>query len=77
MKYYKVMCERAHIGKGRSAYITFYYESGNAIQAIDKAKRQRGTKHTRLPPLCVEVTEEEYKKNIGVSAYVRAGVREK
>lgn len=76
MKYFKVMCQRAHVGKwGNDSYINFYYEAENAIHAINKAKRQRGTKRSRLPPLCVEVSKEEYLENISTSAYVRAGVR--
>lgn len=76
MKYYKVLCERAHVGKGRTAYITFYYEAENALHATNKAKRQRGTKRSKLPLTCQEVTKEEYLENISTSAYVRAGVRD-
>lgn len=76
MKYYKVLCERAHVGKGRTAYITFYYEAENALHATNKAKRQRGTKRSKLPLACQEVTKEEYMENISTSAYVRAGVRD-
>lgn len=75
MKYYKVICERAHVGKGRTAYITFYYKVNNVIEAINKAKRQRGTKRNKLPLACQEVSKEEYESNIKTSAYVRAGVR--
>jgi hypothetical protein len=76
MKYYKVLCERAHVGKGRTAYITFYYEAENALHAMNKAKCQRGTKRSKLPLGCSEVSKEEYLANISTSAYVRAGVRD-
>lgn len=75
MKYYKVVCERAHVGRGRTAYITFYYEAENAPHAMNKAKLQRGTKRSKLPISCAEVSKEEYLDNISTSAYVRAGVR--
>lgn len=75
MKYYKVICERAHVGKGVTAYITFYYRANNVIEAINKAKRQRGTKRRKLPIACQEVSKEEYENNIKTSAYVRAGAR--
>ena len=76
MKHYKVTCERAHVGKGRTAYIVFYYEAENALHAMNKAKLQRGTKRSKMPIACVEVTKEEYMENISTSAYVRAGVRD-
>lgn len=75
MKYYKVICERAHVGRNVTAYITFYYKAKSAIEAINKAKRQRGTKRSKLPLACQEVSKEEYESNIKTSAYVRAGVR--
>lgn len=74
-KYYKVIAERAHLGRGNTAPITFYYKAANAFEAMEKSKSQGGIKRTRLPLNVSEVSEEEYKANIGVSAYVRAGVK--
>lgn len=74
-KFYRVVAERAHIGRGNTATITFYYKTNSAISAMNKAKRQRGTKRSKIPLEIKEVSEEEYNQNIGVSAYVRSGVR--
>lgn len=74
-KYYKVVAERAHLGRGVTSPITFYYKADNAFHALQKTKRQRGIKRSHIPLLVEEVDEEEYNKNIKVSAYVRSGVR--
>lgn len=74
-KFYRVVAERAHLGRGNTATITFYYKANNAISAINKVKKQKGIKRSRLPLEVKEVDEEEYNQNIKVSAYIRNGVR--
>lgn len=74
-KYYKVVAERAHLGRGNTAPITFYYRAANAFEAMNKVKHQGGIKRSRVPLRVQEVSQEEYENNIKVSAYVRAGVR--
>lgn len=74
-KYYKATMERGHVGCGyHNAYITFYYKCNNLIEAMQRAQRQGGVKHTRIPN-CVEITKEEYEANIVTNAYVRAGAK--
>lgn len=75
MRYYKVICERGHVGHGRQAPISFYFAASNALEAMEKGKLQPGIKHTRMPLSCKEVSYKEYVKKMRVSAYIRAGVR--
>lgn len=74
-KYYKVVAERAHLGRGNTNTIAFYYKADNALDAMNKVKHQGGIKRSRVPLRVQEVSQEEYENNIKVSAYIRAGVR--
>lgn len=74
-KFYKVVAERAHLGRGNTSPITFYFKAENAFHALQKTKHQKGIKRSHIPLLVEEVSEEEYRQNIKISAYVRSGVR--
>lgn len=75
-KYYAVTMVRGHQGtKIHDGLITFYYKAENLFQAINRAKKQPGVKHSRCPVAAREVSYEEYLENIKVSAYERAGVK--
>lgn len=73
-KFYRVVAERAHLGRSNTATITFYYKANSAISAMKKIKYQKGVKRSKLPLEVREVSEEEYRKNIQTSAYERYGV---
>ena len=60
MKYYKVQVTLGHLGKGHGLEAWLYIESKNMIEAINRAKRFPGVKHSRLPLKAMEITEEEY-----------------
>lgn len=75
-KYYAVTMVRGHQGtKVNEGLITFYYKAENLFQAINRAKKQPGVKHSRCPESARECTREEYEENIKISAYERAGVK--
>lgn len=72
MRYFKVTIQRGHMGTGYShGVLTFYYQARNLLEAMDKAKRQGGVKHGRLPLNACECSREEYEANIHTSAYKR------
>ena len=48
-KYYKVVAERAHLGRGNTNTIAFYYKAENALDAMNKVKHQGGIKRSRVP----------------------------
>lgn len=70
-KYYAVTCHKGHCGRGRSVEITFAFQAGNLLSAMDKAKRMPGVKHTRMIISAKEITSQEYVKYRQISAYER------
>ena len=73
MKYYKVVCIRAHRGnKNCNNLIGFFFEAHNAVEAMNLGKRMPGVKHDRMPVRVEEITAEEYFEGRKVSAYVCA-----
>lgn len=71
MKFYKVICHRAHQGRGRSVPISFYFQADNAVDASIQARKMAGVKHTKSIISCVPVDYEEYAEGRKVSAYAR------
>lgn len=71
MKYYMVTCPRGHCGNGQYTEITFAISARNMLDAMDKAKRMPGVKHTRAILMAREVSYEEYSEYRKVSAYER------
>lgn len=78
MRYFKVTVIRGHLGQGYThGTLTFYYQARNLLEAMDKAKRQGGVKHDRMPLNACECSKEEYEANIQTSAYVRGHCKPK
>lgn len=78
MRYFKVTVVRGHLGQGYGhGTLTFYYQARNLLEAMDRAKKQGGVKHDRMPLNACECSKEEYEANIGVSAYVRGHCKPK
>lgn len=76
-RYYKITMRRGHVGRGYTAYITFYVWGENSLHAMDIAKKMAGVKHDELPVSCVEVSKEEFltqKKNRR-NAYAECGAK--
>lgn len=71
MKYYLITCPRGHCGTGKYIEITFAISARNLLDAMDKAKRMPGVKHTRSILNGKEVTYEEYFNFKSISAYER------
>lgn len=71
VKYYKVMCERGHLGNGKSADLVFYFKAKDAYDALCKGKKMPAVKHTRCPLVVKEIEPHEYFANIHTSAYRR------
>lgn len=76
-KYYKVTMERGHVGRGYSAYITFFIWGYNTLHAMDIARKMPGIKHSRLPVSCVEITKAEFdaQKKSHSNAYENCGAK--
>lgn len=73
MKYYKVVCVRAHQGvKNHKNTICFYFEARSALEAMNLGKRMPGVKHSRMPLVVEEVDAVTYFEGRKVSAYVYA-----
>lgn len=72
MKYYKVLCQRGHVGTKRSNTITFFFEASNLLEAMTKGRNMPGVKHSRLPLECKEITHTEYMQNRNRNAYEAA-----
>lgn len=72
MRYFAVTCHRGHCGTGHSSVITFTFEAKNLIEAMDMAKRMPSVKHTRMIMNGKEISCEEYKEYMKISAYKRA-----
>lgn len=72
MRYFKITCHRGHCGTGHSSAITFVFEAKNLIAAMDMAKRMPSVKHSRVIMSGNEISKEEYKDYIAISAYKRA-----
>ena len=69
MRYFLVMCPHGHHGNGQYCEITFAFEARNMLDAMDKAKRMPGVKHTRMILKAQEITHAEYTEFRKVSAY--------
>ena len=71
MKYYKIICQRGHVGTNHTAYITFYFKARDLLTAVSRAQKMGGVHHSKPPVLCKEVTEAEYKHQLksGYNAY--------
>lgn len=72
MKYYRVLCQRGHVGTKRSSTITFFFEAENALSAMEKGRNMPGVKHGKLPLECKEITAAEYMRNLQRNAYEAA-----
>jgi len=72
MRYFKITCHRGHCGTGHSSAITFAFEAKNLIAAMDMAKKMPSVKHSRVIMSGNEISKEEYKDYIAISAYKRA-----
>ena len=71
MRYFLITCPRGHCGVGQYTDISFAIAARNLLEAMDKAKRMPGVKHTRAILAGKEITFDEYKKFRSVSAYER------
>ena len=71
MRYFKVTCPHGHHGNGQYCEITFAISAANMLDAMDKAKRMPGVKHTRMVFCAKEITEQEYNEYRKVSAYAK------
>ena len=72
MKFYMVTCLRGHCGTGHSGVISFAFSAANLLEACDQARAMPSVKHTRGVLKAIEITEEEYREYVTVSAYERA-----
>jgi len=71
MRYYKITCPRGHCGIGQYTDIVFAIRAANLLEAMDKAKRMPGVKHTRGIISGKEISFEEFQEMRRVSAYER------
>ena len=71
MNYYIVRCKLGHSGSGRYREISFNIKAKNAIDAMDRAKRMPGVKHTSSTAVLglKQITQEQYFQNRKESAY--------
>lgn len=72
MRYFKVTVIRGHMGNGYThGTLTFYYQAKNLLEAMDRAKRQGGVKHNKMPLSACECSRKEYEEGMKYSAYAR------
>lgn len=69
MKHYKVTVMKAHLGRGRNQYITFFIRAESALKASEIAKNFPGVKHSKPVMCCVPITLAEYVEGRKISAY--------
>lgn len=76
MKFYKVVVYRGHMGyEHPDTTITFYERANNILEAISKAQKHGGVKHSK-PPLSVEeISYQEFQANKNTNAYEKAGCK--
>ena len=76
-RYYKVTMRRGHVGRGYTAYITFYIWGNNSLHAMDVARKMPGVKHNELPVSCIEISQTEFlaQKNNKRNAYETCGAK--
>lgn len=70
-KFWLVSCERGHRGTGKASEIKFAIEAPDLISALTIARKMPSVKHTRMPFLGREITEEDYISYRQKSAYER------
>lgn len=73
MGYYRIVCPRGHVGRGKSAEIVFYMKANNLPSALSAARRMPSVKHHTRRDFFTgyEVSKEEYTEARKVSAYER------
>ena len=73
MGYYRIVCPRGHVGRGKSAEIVFYMKASNLPSALTAARRMPSVKHHTRKEFFTgyEVSKEEYMEARKVSAYER------
>lgn len=75
-RYFKFLLIRGHMGSGYTeSTITFYETGNNLLEAMDKARRHGGVKHSRIPLNGEEISKAEYEQGMKTNAYDRAGCR--
>ena len=73
MGYYRIVCPRGHVGRGKSSEIVFYMKANNLPSALSAARRMPSVKHHTRREFFTgyEVSKEEYMEARKVSAYER------
>ena len=69
MKYYLIICQHGHHGRGHYQDISFAIMAKDLIEAQTKARKMPGVKHTKGILYGREITLEEYTIRRETSAY--------
>lgn len=70
-RFFMVVCERGHMGCGKSNYIKFAFQAPTLLDAMNMARKMPSVKHTKLCVNAREISYEEYKEYRTINAYER------